>query len=68
MKLYGTATGALDDDESDTEGGDIEDEIQKELSDIRKPDTKPLFTSIKLDTQCRKNYYLTLMYARTDFA
>jgi tRNA acetyltransferase TAN1 len=33
---------------------DIEAEITKELADIRKPSTKPLFTSVKLDTQCRK--------------
>ncbi|KAH7401411.1 hypothetical protein BKA66DRAFT_103017 [Pyrenochaeta sp. MPI-SDFR-AT-0127] len=50
-KLYGTSNGeSVDDDDSD--GGDIEAEINKELAEIRKPATKPLFTSVKLDTQC----------------
>jgi hypothetical protein len=43
------------DDDSDSEGGDIEAEIKKEIADIRKPTTKPLFTSLKLDTQCCKD-------------
>ncbi|KAJ5031322.1 THUMP domain-containing protein [Bipolaris maydis] len=53
-KLYGTTecseTAAGDD--SDSEEGDIEAQISKELADIRNPTTKPLFTSVKLDTQC----------------
>ncbi|CAA9965887.1 THUMP domain containing protein [Pyrenophora teres f. maculata] len=59
-KLYGSAesNGPASDDDSDDEGGDIEAEIKKELADIRKPTTKPLFTSLKLDTQC-------LMFFRT---
>ncbi|CAN9127710.1 unnamed protein product [Alternaria alternata] len=58
--LYGTAesNGTAAEDSSDSEGGDIEAEIKKELADIRKPATKPLFTSLKLDTQC-------LMFFRT---
>jgi tRNA acetyltransferase TAN1 len=44
----GVATG----DDSGDEEEDIEAEINKELADIRKPSTKPLFTSVKLDTQC----------------
>ncbi|CAI9632929.1 unnamed protein product [Alternaria burnsii] len=58
--LYGTAesNGTATQDSSDSEGGDIEAEINKELADIRKPTTKPLFTSLKLDTQC-------LMFFRT---
>ncbi|CAN9086881.1 unnamed protein product [Alternaria sp. RS040] len=58
--LYGTAesNGTAAQDSSDSEGGDIEAEINKELADIRKPTTKPLFTSLKLDTQC-------LMFFRT---
>ncbi|KAJ4365867.1 hypothetical protein N0V83_008489 [Neocucurbitaria cava] len=51
-KLYGAANGIADDNDSDSDGGDIEAEINKELADIRKPTTKPLFASIKLDTQC----------------
>lgn len=31
---------------------DIEAEINQELADIRKPAGRPLFTSVKLDTQC----------------
>jgi tRNA acetyltransferase TAN1 len=44
--------GTAEDGESDSEEGDIEADIQKELEGIRKPTTKPLFTSVKLDTQC----------------
>jgi|TARA_R110002003_G_scaffold68_20_gene6223 hypothetical protein len=40
--------------QSDAEIDDIEAEIKKELADIRKPSAKPLFTSVKLDTQCCK--------------
>ncbi|KZM24988.1 uncharacterized protein EKO05_0009485 [Ascochyta rabiei] len=52
-KLYGeeAVSGATEDTDSDA-GGDIEAEINKELADIRKPVVKPLFTSVKLDTQC----------------
>ncbi|KAJ4344994.1 hypothetical protein N0V95_006031 [Ascochyta clinopodiicola] len=52
-KLYGeeAVDGATEDNDSDA-GGDIEAEINKELADIRKPVVKPLFTSVKLDTQC----------------
>lgn len=53
--MYGeqaaNGTTNVDDDDSDV-GGDIEAEINKELADIRKPAVKPLFTSVKLDTQC----------------
>jgi tRNA acetyltransferase TAN1 len=56
-KLYGdqTANGSEEEGDSDV-GSDIEAEIKKELADIRKPAVKPLFTSVKLDTQCRKEY------------
>jgi tRNA acetyltransferase TAN1 len=36
------------------EEADIEAEINKEIADIRKPVNKPLFTSVRLDTQCCK--------------
>ncbi|KAF2827566.1 THUMP domain-containing protein [Ophiobolus disseminans] len=48
---------AAGDDDSNEEEVDIEAEIKKEVAEIRKP-TKPLFTSVKLDTQC-------LMFFRT---
>ena len=44
--------GGKADDESSAEEADIEAEINKELADIRKPVSKPLFTNTKLDTQC----------------
>jgi tRNA acetyltransferase TAN1 len=54
-KIYGPektigvkADGASSAEEED----DIEAEINKELADIRKPVNKPLFTSVRLDTQC----------------
>ena len=55
--MYGTneSKDTAADDDSSSEGGDIEAEIKKEIADIRKPTTKPLFTSLKLDTQCCKN-------------
>lgn len=45
------AGAAGSDDEGDGEIN-IEAEIQQELQDIRKPQAKPLFWSIKLDVQC----------------
>ncbi|KAF3005147.1 hypothetical protein E8E13_010449 [Curvularia kusanoi] len=53
-KLYGdqATNGSAEDEEDSDAGGDIEAEINKELADIRKPTVKPLFTSVKLDTQC----------------
>ncbi|KAL1800107.1 hypothetical protein ACET3X_000449 [Alternaria dauci] len=58
--LYGTteSNGTAAENSSDSEEPDIEAEIKKELADIRKPTTKPLFISLKLDTQC-------LMFFRT---
>ncbi len=56
-KLYGdqAANGTDGGEEEDSDVvGDIEAEINKELSDIRKPAVKPIFTSVKLDTQCCK--------------
>jgi tRNA acetyltransferase TAN1 len=52
--MYGAelANGHAADDGSGGEEEDIEAEINKELADIRKPTTKPLFTSVRLDTQC----------------
>lgn len=53
--LYGdelaAEAGVGSDDEGDGEIN-IEAEIQQELQDIRKPQAKPLFWSIKLDVQC----------------
>ncbi|KAL6709431.1 hypothetical protein ACN47E_001366 [Coniothyrium glycines] len=53
-KLYGTSSvdQATENKDSDGEEADIEAEIAKELADIRKPTTEPLFKSLKLDTQC----------------
>ena len=55
-KMYGLsrADGAAEDGDSDEDQGDIEAEIQREIDGIRKPTSKPLFTSVKLDTQCCK--------------
>ena len=54
--MYGAnqADGTAEDGDSDDVQGDIEAEIKKELDGIRKPTTKPLFASVKLDTQCCK--------------
>jgi len=53
-KLYpsGAISQGAEEDASDADGGDIEDDIKKEIADLRNPASKPLFTSIKLDTQC----------------
>jgi tRNA acetyltransferase TAN1 len=56
-KVYGPeqTNGAAADEGSGTEEeADIEAEINKEIADIRKPANKPLFTSVRLDTQCCK--------------
>lgn len=51
------------DEDLDIEKDDIEAEIKKELADIRKPSTKPLFTSVKLDTQCCKQDQPVVAYS-----
>ncbi|KAF1920283.1 hypothetical protein BDU57DRAFT_544022 [Ampelomyces quisqualis] len=52
-KLYGPEQrSGVAADEGSVAEGDIEAEIDKELADIRKPITKTLFASVKLDTQC----------------
>lgn len=55
--MYGVTTqgDGTAGDVSDEDEGDIELEIQKELSNIRKPVKDPLFTSVRLDTQCCKS-------------
>lgn len=69
--LYGdelaaeAAAGASDDDDGDGEIN-IEAEIQQELADIRKPQSKPLFWSIKLDVQCGRLHTITLRSTATD--
>ena len=50
----GPTSGDAEDPDSDEDGGDIEAEIQKEIDGIRKPAGEPLFTSVRLDTQCCK--------------
>ena len=62
--LYGDqlAAEAGSDDEGDGEIN-IEAEIQQELADIRKPQAKPLFWSIKLDVQCGKRTHAASCYS-----
>ena len=50
----GPTSGDAEDADSDEDGGDIEAEIQKEIDGIRKPAGDPIFTSVRLDTQCCK--------------
>jgi tRNA acetyltransferase TAN1 len=60
--LYGpeqTETAAGSGDEED-----IEAEIKKELAEIAKPTTKPMFTSVKLDTQCCEYGQLAAAFSR----
>lgn len=52
-ELAAEAGAGASDDEGDGEIN-IEAEIQQELADIRKPQSKPLFWSIRLDVQCGK--------------
>ena len=56
MYGIGESDALAGDDASDSDGGDIEEEIKKEIADIRKPSVKPLFASVKLDTQCCKDF------------
>jgi tRNA acetyltransferase TAN1 len=52
--LAAEARAAGSDDEGDGEIN-IEADIQQELADIRKPQEKPLFWSIRLDVQCGRD-------------
>jgi hypothetical protein len=59
-KIYDIgATADSKDDQVDVE--DIDAEIAKELDSLRKPDSQPLFTSIRLDTQCRKRHSIYIL-------
>ncbi|KAF2500532.1 hypothetical protein BU16DRAFT_249760 [Lophium mytilinum] len=53
-KLYGASHDAAAAESGDAEDGeaDIEAEIQQELEAIRKPTEEPLFTQIKIETEC----------------
>ncbi|KAF2470419.1 THUMP domain-containing protein [Lindgomyces ingoldianus] len=53
-KLYGDSQAgkAAENGDTDEDEGDIEAEIKKELDCIRKPSADPLFTSVKMSTQC----------------
>lgn len=55
-QLYGAGQPdeAAEHGDADEEEVDIEAEIKKELEGIRKPTTKPLFASVKMNTQCCK--------------
>ncbi|KAF1982032.1 hypothetical protein K402DRAFT_424879 [Aulographum hederae CBS 113979] len=50
-RLYGTGVDAEDQQDADP-SADIEAELKKELDDLKKPAEEPLFTPIKLQTQC----------------
>jgi hypothetical protein len=49
QRLFGTTEAS---GEEGTKDGDVEAEIEKELKGIRRPESEPLFVSIKLDTPC----------------
>lgn len=48
-------------DSSEASDVDIEDEIKKEVEEIRRPSTEPLFRNIKLSGSCCKPHGVTLM-------
>ena len=54
------AKSGKDAPENTAEHDDLDAEIEKELSSLRKPETQPLFSSIRLDTQCRMAYSLPM--------
>ena len=67
-ELTAEAGAAGSDDEGDGEIN-IEAEIQQELQDIRKPQDKPLFWSIKLDVQCGQYICVVSCYSSdSDFS
>jgi len=51
--LFGTTEAS---DEEETKDDDVEAEIEEELKGIRKPESEPLFVSIKLDTPCGEHH------------
>jgi len=52
-RLYGSSlTGSGEQDAE--EGTDIESEIKSELASMKKPPSEPMFTHIRIPTQCRK--------------
>jgi tRNA acetyltransferase TAN1 len=51
-KFYGVDGTAANSKGIASDDEDVDATIEKELNSLRKPEAKPLFTSIKLDTQC----------------
>lgn len=47
-----------------TRDADVDAEIEEELQDMRKPASEPLFTSIKVDTPCRKSHDLLIEHQK----
>jgi hypothetical protein len=41
---------------------DVDAEIEKELAEMRQPSSEELFTSVRLDTQCRQSFSVILAY------
>jgi len=52
QKLYNVHGNTKSTEKDADEDEDLDAEIEKELSSLRKPTSQPLFTSIRLDTQC----------------
>jgi tRNA acetyltransferase TAN1 len=53
-QMYGAnqTNSASEGKESDDDGDDIENEIQKEIEEMQKPTISPLFRPAKVDTEC----------------
>jgi hypothetical protein len=45
-----------------TAGADVDAEIEKELAEMREPASEELFTSVRLDTQCRQLFSVILAH------
>lgn len=53
-RMYASKNG-IPDAAKDASEDDVGAEIEKELQGLKKPQTEPLFLSIKLDTPCRQS-------------
>jgi hypothetical protein len=61
-RIYKSSGTAKMQDADATGGTDVDAEIEKELAEMRQQSSEELFTSVRLDTQCRQSFPVVLAY------
>jgi hypothetical protein len=63
-QIYKSSTTTETQDAVPSAAADVDAEIEKELTEMRQPSSEELFTSIRLDTQCRQSPYSVTFLAK----